>query len=269
MPTSVPSRNPPPPTWPHHTLWERVSEAIKAIPAYFRTTTVLEGILGPDIFTLNTLLGATIEEQIVRTLNGLRPVWDPDRKHQTYAFVRQPQRFPDVVLRRSGSSTDIILGIELKGWCLVAKEGEPSLRFLATPAVCGPQDLIVVVPWALSNVISGSPVAYTPFVELARYCAEQRNYYWEHQRKTAGSTGITLATHAAPYPKKSDPISDRPLADPGGNFGRIARYGIMDTYVKETMETPLAGIPASAWLKFFKAHARDVPEASIDSSSPG
>ena len=262
---SAPTRKPPV-DWPHPDLWGRVSEAIKAIPAYFRTTTNLEGILGPDVFTLNTLLGATIEEQIVRTLNELRPVWDPDKKYQTYAFVRQAQRFPDVVLRRA-TDGNILLGIELKGWCLIAKEGEPSLRFVATPAVCNPQDLIVVVPWALSNVIAGSPVAYEPFVELAKYCAEKRNYYWQYERNTTGATGVTLATHSTPYPKKSDPISDRAVKDQGNNFGRIARYGVMDDYVKNTMQTPLAGIPASAWLTFFKKHTRDSETSSVSTDS--
>ena len=66
--------------WIHYELWKRVSDAIRAVPDYFKTTTNLEGILGPDIFTLNSLLGATIEEQIVRTLNELRPVWDPNKQ---------------------------------------------------------------------------------------------------------------------------------------------------------------------------------------------
>ncbi|MFQ5827536.1 MAG: hypothetical protein ACE5JD_00075 [Candidatus Methylomirabilia bacterium] len=57
-------------------------------------------MLVTDIFTLNAALGATIEEQVVATLNALRPVWDPDKKLQTFGFVRQTQTFPDVLLRR-------------------------------------------------------------------------------------------------------------------------------------------------------------------------
>jgi hypothetical protein len=30
------------------------------------------------------------------------------------------------------------------------------------------QDLIVVVPWVLGNLISGSPILFEPFVESAR-----------------------------------------------------------------------------------------------------
>lgn len=55
-------------------------------------------MLASDILTLNSALGATIEEQVVATLNTLRPVWDPDKQYQTYGFVRQPQTFPDVLL---------------------------------------------------------------------------------------------------------------------------------------------------------------------------
>src|SRR5258708_1938649 len=245
-----------PSRWEHFQLWKRVGEALRALPDYFKTTTSIEGILGPDIFTLNTVLGATIEEQVVRSLNALRPVWDPDKKYQTYAFVRQPQTFPDVVLRSKTNGQTILMGIELKGWYLLAAEGEPSLRFAVTPSACNPWDLIVVVPWALSNVLAGSPVAYAPFVELARYCAAQRNHFWKHVRTTTADSTITLATGVGPYPKKSDPITDR-THDPGGNFGRIARYGIMNAYVQEMLATPLAGIPVSAWLPFFKKFARD------------
>lgn len=257
---------PPPPvrvlpdTWAHYVLWQRVNDALRALPDYFKTATTIEGILGPDIFTLNSVLGATIEEQIVRSLNDLRPVWDPDKRYQTYAFVRQSQCFPDVVLRQSTAvGQDILMGIELKGWYLLANEGEPSMRFYATPAVCNPWDLLVVVPWALSNVLAGSPKAYAPFIESARFCAERRNYYWQHERtiRGGGDPGVILSAHTAPYPRKADPISDRATADGGGNFGRIARYGVMDTYVTEMMATPLAGIPAQAWLGFFRAHARD------------
>jgi hypothetical protein len=229
-----------------------VCDAIRALPGYFKTTTSIEGILGPDIFTLNDVLGATIEEQIVRTLNDLRSVWDPDKEYQAHAFVRQPQRFPDVVLRRKTNGQEILMGIELKGWYLLAKEGEPALRFTTTAAVCNPWDLFVVVPWALSNVLAGSPVAYAPFIESARYCAEKRNYYWQHERTTTGNVAITIASHAAPYPAKSDPISDKAVADSGGNFGRIARYGVMDSYVAEMKTTHLAGIPVSDWLPFLK-----------------
>lgn len=133
--------------WSHYDLWKRVCEAIRSLPDHFKTTTNIEGMLATDIFTLNAALGATIEEQVVYSLNSLRPVWDPDKAYQTHAFVRQPQTFPDVVLRRKTDGQDILMGIELKGWYLLAKEGMPNFRFTVTPACCNSWDLIVVVPW--------------------------------------------------------------------------------------------------------------------------
>src|SRR5438477_12660111 len=157
---------PPGADWEHYALWQRVWDALRAVPDYFKTTTSTEGILGPDIFTLNTVLGATIEEQVVRTLNSLRSVWDPDKNYQNYAFERQAQVFPDVILRRkTGGDHDILMGIELKGWYLLAKEGAPSYRFQVTAAACNPWDLIVVIPWSLSNVLAGSPVTFTPWID--------------------------------------------------------------------------------------------------------
>ena len=45
-----------------------------------------------------------------------------------------------------GSQSAPLLGIELKGWYVLSKEGEPSGRYKVTPAACAPQDLLVIVP---------------------------------------------------------------------------------------------------------------------------
>ena len=66
---------------------------------------------------------------MVKILNDLRSVWDPDSQYQTYAFVRQPQTFPDVVLRQIDNGEQVLLGIELKGWYLLAKDHLSIHRF--------------------------------------------------------------------------------------------------------------------------------------------
>jgi hypothetical protein len=170
---------------------------------HFRSSTVIEGMLASDIFTLNAALGATIEEQVVVTLNILRPVWDPEKQYQTYGFVRQPQTFPDVLLRRKTDGQEILMGIELKGWYLLAKEGEPSFRFTVSPLACHPWDLIVVVPWVLSTVLAGSPVVFPVFVDLARYTAERRNYYWQYERQTSLDRSLELAQMSNPTRPKA------------------------------------------------------------------
>jgi hypothetical protein len=182
------------------------------LPVYFRTETHISGVMATDLHTLNTVLGATIEEQVVRTLNLLRNTWDPTGQYALYSFVRQPQTFPDVRLKKA-SGDETLLGIELKGWYLLSKEGEPSLRFQATAAACETQDLIVVVPWVLGNVISGSPILFEPFIESARLAAEFRNYHWQHVRQTAGDTSIVIPAAAKPYPSKPDQILDKPRSD--------------------------------------------------------
>jgi hypothetical protein len=144
----------------------------------------------------------------------------------------------------------ILMGIELKGWYALAKEAEPSFRYKVSPAVCAPADLLVVVPWALSRVVSGSPKVFTPFVMGARHAAEMRNWYWA-QRPNANPK-ITLSAIKDHYPTKSDQISDKPEDDSGGNFGRVARSKIMDTYIDEIMGERLLGIPLAEWQKFLK-----------------
>lgn len=251
--SSEPARPSLPKNWQYADLHKRVREAIFALPSYFRTSTNVEGISATDIFTLNSALGATIENQVVSTLNQMRAVWDPDEKYLLYSFIRQPQTFPDVLLKKASTEEqDIILGIELKGWYLLAKEAEPSFRFQVTPSACAPQDLIVVVPWALNNVISGSPQVFQPYIESARYAAEYRNYHWKHLRQTSSDSNIIHPSKVSPYPRKSDQIADKPVSDSGGNFGRFARTGIMDAYLSLAKATLLCGIPAQNWLEFFK-----------------
>ena len=207
--------------------------------------------MATDLHTLNTVLGATIEEQVVRTLNLTRNTWDPNGQYALYSFVRQAQTFPDVLLRRIAGG-DILMGIELKGWYLLAKEAEPSLRFQVTEDACAVHDLIVVVPWVLANVISGSPVLFEPFVESARYAAAYRNHHWQHVRQTGLDTGIEVPEVTQPYPRKSDQILDRPRADRGGNFGRLARTGMMEEYLEKLGDVQLCGINSKYWRDFLK-----------------
>lgn len=240
--------------WEHFALWQRVRKAILATPDHFTTSTVIEGMLATDIFTLNAPLAATIEESVVNTLNALRPAWDPDAQYQTYSFVRQPQTFPDVLLRSIDNGTTPLKGIELKGWYLLAKERQPTYRFTVTADACNPWDLLVVVPWVLSNVLAGSPVLFRPFVQPAVYCARKRNHYWQHEREAAGDTSIRTPEGVHPYPEKSSQISDKPASDSGGNFGRLARYGIMDTYIRNMLAERIRGIPVSDWIAFFRQY---------------
>lgn len=241
-------------------MWQRVQDAIRAVPDYFETPTAIEGMLATDIFTLNSALGALIEEQIVGTLNKLRPVWDPQKQYLAYSFVRQSQTFPDVLLRKTTNGLDILMGIELKGWYLFAKERMPNFRFATSALAWNPWDLIVIVPWVLSNVLSGTPLTFRPFIESSRFAAEQRNYYWEHERETTGNRTIALESGIGPYPTKGDKISDKPASDSGGNFGRLARYGIMKAYVDEMLSTPVRGVSVKAWLNFFHSHAETETE---------
>jgi hypothetical protein len=250
--TPEPVRQPVPQDWQHHRLYAGVKEAVSHLPSHFRTETVISGIIATDLFTLGAVLNATIEEQVVNTLNSTRTIWDEEGQYDAYSFVRQSQTFPDVLLRKHGSS-EVIVGLELKSWYLLAKEGEPSFRFTVTPAACNPQDLIVIVPWALSNVISGTPRVFAPYVESARFAAQFRNHHWRNIRKSEMDTSIRIATGVGPYPIKSDAISDVPAADTGKNFGRFARTGIMDEYLEEARNSRLCGIAAEHWRAFFAA----------------
>src|SRR5690606_14316298 len=106
-------------------------------------------------------------------------------------------------------------------------------------------DLLVVVPWYLDNVLSGSPVAAEPWVVSARWAAEYRNYYWQHLRQVQPDVDVSIhaPVGAHPYPNKDDQTLDVPGYDQGGNFGRVARTpGLMDAFIKASNELEVLGI---------------------------
>ena len=92
--------------WPHGELLRRVRAALLALPAHVRAETNIEGVAAPDLFTLNTMLGATIEDQVVAALNRMRQAWDPDGEYAHAGFVRQAQTFPDVRLEAGAGPAD-------------------------------------------------------------------------------------------------------------------------------------------------------------------
>ncbi|MGD0175733.1 MAG: hypothetical protein ABSC50_02780 [Candidatus Bathyarchaeia archaeon] len=227
-------------------------ESLTHIPKEFRSTITVAGVRATEIYSFSEALGVTIEQEIVRTLNDIREEWDPEEDYSSYEFVRQAQNFPDVLLRHE-TTREIIMGIELKSWYLLAKEGEPSFRFKITPKACEKQDFLVVVPWTLTGVIGGTPIIYKPYIELAQYMAEYRNYWWQHLRKAETTTEIVSPTDAKPYPDTRDEVADEPAEDKGSNFGRIARMGLMDEYVRSFDDLDLLGIELHSWREFFKS----------------
>jgi len=48
MPGSEPARALPEKTWDHHDLYVRIRDAIYALPFYFRTETVISGVMAND-----------------------------------------------------------------------------------------------------------------------------------------------------------------------------------------------------------------------------
>ena len=247
-------------------LRARVEDALRTLPVHFRSTTNIEGIQATDLFALNTLLATTIETRVVETLNITRDVWDPVGDWSSFTFERQAQTFPDVrLVSRRGTEVNIALGIELKGWYLLAKEGMPSLRLTVNPNACASHDLVAVVPWYLPNVLSGVPTVLAPWVHLARDAAEYRNHWWTEIRVTTTDPRISHPTQAVhPYPNKADEVADKPVADRGGNFGRLARTGIMDDFLRASLRTPVAGIAAEHWIKFFRIYSEPRDDARIN-----
>jgi hypothetical protein len=160
-------------------------------------------------------------------------------------------------VKAGGDGPDIAIGIELKGWWLLSKEGVPSLRYQVSPEACAPHDLICVVPWYLSNAVSGVAEVIEPWVESALYAAEYRDHWWKVVRRAKnGKTGITYPQDAHPYPSKADQVLARPEDDNGGNFGRLPRAtGLMDAFIEASMNHHILGIPVRDWVLFLRRHS--------------
>lgn len=58
---AIPTRVPPPGDRSQQDLWNRVQEALRAVPLYFSSKTYIEGLEAGDLFNLNAVLGSTIE----------------------------------------------------------------------------------------------------------------------------------------------------------------------------------------------------------------
>lgn len=246
-------------------LRANVCAALNALLSYFQSSLTVSGVLATDLFTFNSSLGATIEQQVVAQLNQHRELWDPSNIWPQYRFERQAQRFPDVILATTAEKFESpILGIELKGWYLLAKERDPSFRYLASPNVCSEFDLLVIYPWALSEVISGSPILFEPYIIGARFAAQYRNWHWEHVRQSKSDKTIKLSEVNHYYPSKNEKIIDEPKNDRGKNFGRLARAGILESYKNKLFSQQLSGIPLDAWQRFFKIFAEGKSEEAVN-----
>ena len=252
----MPERYALPPDDERTVLRKTLLNALIALPHYFSSKINIEGLGATDLFSINTLLGGAIEEQTVSILNGMRSIWDPNGRWYNRIFIRFPESFPDVRLVRSPDDLEPAIGIELKGWYLLSKEKEPSFRKASADATT-PWDLIVCCPWALSNILSGRPLIYEPYIEQAKYAADMRTYYWQHRKRASESrSNEIIQPETQPYPRPGTKYVDNPKSDSGNNFGRLARVpNLMEAWVEKALDLKLSGIEARYWIAFFSAFA--------------
>ena len=105
----------------------------------------------------------------------------------------------------------------------------------------------------------------TPWVHPAREAAEYRNHRWTEIRVTTTDPGIVHPSRpVSPYPTKADEIADRPVSDRGGNFGRLARTGLMEDFLQTSRRASIAGMAAEHWISFFRIYSEPRDYAKID-----
>lgn len=264
----IPERELPDSKWQHYEVWKHIYDLLESLPNYFKSEIVIRGINVTDIYSVGSLFSTVIESQIVDILNRLRDNWDKDNKYSNYSFVRQSQTFPDILFANVQNPDDVIFGIELKAWYVFSKESEPSFRFTVDPDTCATPDLLVVIPWLLSDVVAGSPILLFPYIEQSKYAAEYRNYYWKNSRENTGIRSTEIIRPPVEfrrhYPKSKVESSDKAEGDKGNNFGRIARAGLLDEFLLKVKSISYLGIRVTHWMKFFKAMSENRTSAEID-----
>lgn len=258
----------------HEDLYDQIPELLNRVPADFTSDVHIEGLDATDVFGLNEILASSVENQVVNSLDNLKPTLDLDEEYRDYEFVRQSQTFPDVLLEDSSDTDDEpLMGIELKCWYLLAKEGDPSFRFKTTPAACAPQDLLVIYPWTLDNIVTGSPEIFRPFVMPAKFASLYVDYYWQELKDWQPENptkDIIQPEGVSHYPdSKAEFIQDEPVADSGNNYGRfrsrlIASLPPFQEYVNQMKSRELLGIPADQWAEFFKSYDETTTIAELE-----
>lgn len=194
-----------------------IKNALKALPEYLR-----DSFNKDDKFAFYRTPGDRIESKAALLMNRqeLRSIWDPDGQYFEYHFVHQPSVFPDLTLRKIDDSSICLIGVEVKSWHILSKEGVPTFRCDVTASACYPHDLICVIPYVVDT--DGQLEVLLPFVESLKYCIEKRNDHWIRTLKKK----VVFALDAVPYAPKRSRILDHPDTDPGNNFGRLARCRI-------------------------------------------
>lgn len=239
-------------------LVNRIKESVLPLIAdMMKIPHIYKGIMATDLFSLNTLLGSTVEVAVVSFLNENRDLWDKDRQWVDCRFVRSSEFFPDVRLVNKATG-NIVFGIELKSWFLISKEGEPSFRYRTASKACSPADLICVLPWYLSDAVSGNPVLIKPWVYPAKAASEYCKRYWMYRKTDVplnfDERSVTEPGDIVLYSNNREKANYMPKKDSSNNFGRLARTGLLDDFVSESLETDILGIPAKNWMRFLKIH---------------
>jgi hypothetical protein len=85
----------------------------------------------------------------------------------------------------------------------------------------------------------------------------------QHLRQTSQDTHIEIQGKVSPYPSKAHHILDKPRYDGGGNFGRLARTGITDSYMQKLSDVQLCGIKTDYWRQFLKAFQESTTDVDV------
>jgi len=124
---------------------------------------------------LNNYVGQGIEEYLCESLNVSLASSFVDGLE----FYRNSSQFPDLFLIDNNTKS-ILLSIELKSWFVFSGD-EITARFHTSPDAIPDGSLLIIYPWLLDRIISGSPLLLAPHIADAKELALKRDSAWHKE----------------------------------------------------------------------------------------
>ena len=121
-------------------------------------------------------LPSNIEREVEGCLNTNRDVWCVNMEFNDYKFATKKKGYPDIVFRNN--KCGYIAGVEVKAWNILATvyPANDWGKIMCAQETDNENDILVMVPWFLEEVIRGKIVTLNPFVMKAQeVCALIKN----------------------------------------------------------------------------------------------
>jgi hypothetical protein len=183
----------------------------------------------------NNYVGQGIENTLVQHLNNAAyEKWS--KQDQNLQFARNTVQFPDLLLVDE-EKDECFLHVEVKSWYIFASD-PITARFHTAPEYIKDDCLLVVFPWYMTEIVSGTPKLLSPLVGSAKELAERRDQVWIDGYQGRADPGTKKVETPPPGHLWDNPINQHNIKSIGyqrsstednweiesDNFGKVYRF---------------------------------------------